>query len=184
MIIEGINISTMKINLLIALLFYITSGTMAQSNAGAITDIHMKQKEDKIVLKNLVDTFSVLTDVEDITSQVLLFTEDATIESFRGGQSMGKLTRRKQIGDTLSNFLTLFDVVYHINGQQTVAVEGNNGSRTAYFAVTLVGKENDKDMKTTMGVIYKDKYRCENGKELIALRESNFVWTERKPLDN
>lgn len=35
--------------------------------------------EDRIAIKNLVDTFSVLADVKDIKTQVLLFTENATV---------------------------------------------------------------------------------------------------------
>ena len=40
--------------------------------------------EDQAALKNLVDTFSNLADVKDIDRQILLFTEDATVESRTG----------------------------------------------------------------------------------------------------
>jgi hypothetical protein len=36
------------------------------------------------------------------------------------GQSGMALKGRKQIGDAFASYLSLFDVVYHINGQQTI----------------------------------------------------------------
>jgi hypothetical protein len=35
-------------------------------------DIKIREIEDRIALKNLVDTFSILTDVKDVDKQVLL----------------------------------------------------------------------------------------------------------------
>lgn len=36
--------------------------------------------EDRAAIKNVVDTFSVLADVKDVDTQVLLFTEDAEVK--------------------------------------------------------------------------------------------------------
>jgi len=36
--------------------------------------------EDRASIKNVVDTFSVLADVKDVDTQVLLFTEDAEVK--------------------------------------------------------------------------------------------------------
>ena len=48
----------------------------------------MQRLEDQAALKNLVDTFSNLADLKDIDRQVLLFTEDATVESRTGGRAI------------------------------------------------------------------------------------------------
>ena len=40
--------------------------------------------EDRAALKQLVDTFSNLADDKDIVSQMLLFTEDAIVETYFG----------------------------------------------------------------------------------------------------
>lgn len=42
--------------------------------------------EDKLALKDLVDTFSVLADQKETQAQTLLFTEDATVSSYMNGQ--------------------------------------------------------------------------------------------------
>ncbi|MFV7236034.1 nuclear transport factor 2 family protein [Flavobacterium sp. ZB4R12] len=135
--------------------------------------------EDRIAIKNLVDTFSVLADVKDVKTQLLLFTENAEVSSVTNGKPGGTLTGRKQIGEAFAGFLNLFDVVYHINGQQTVTLNGNKASGISYCQVVLIGTENNKKMKTTMGVIYHDDYVKENGHWLINKRQSNFTWTEK-----
>lgn len=156
-----------------------TTVTNAQTNKKVPMENRIKVIEDRIALKNLVDTFSVLADVKDVSNQVLLFTENAVVESISGGKSGATFTGRKQIGDAFSGFLSLFDVVYHTNGQQTLTLNGDKASGISYCTVTLIGNENDKRMKTTMGVIYHDEYVLENGHWLIAKRQSNFTWTEK-----
>lgn len=135
--------------------------------------------EDRIAIKNVVDTFSVLADVKDVKNQLLLFTENAEVSSVTNGQTGTTFTGRKQIGEAFAGFLNLFDVVYHINGQQTVTLNGNKASGISYCQVVLIGTENNKKMKTTMGVIYHDDYVKENGHWLINKRQSNFTWTEK-----
>lgn len=172
-----------RVFLITALCSFIIT-TNAQSTKRTTMEARLNQIEDRIALKNLVNTFSVLADVKDIKTQVLLFTENATVESFRDGKSGGTLVGRKQIGDAFTNFLNLFDVIYHINGQQTLTLNGDKASGISYCLVTLIGNEDGKKIKNTMGVIYHDEYIRENGKWLIAKRQSNFTWTEKLPLTN
>lgn len=41
--------------------------------------------EDRADLRTLIDTFAILADRKEIQEQVLLFTEDATVDSYVGG---------------------------------------------------------------------------------------------------
>ncbi len=164
----------MKKNILIFVLFLLYFSSQAQKmDTQKIKDI-----EDKMALKELVDTFSILADVKDIPTQVLLFTEDAEVTSIINGQKAPALKGRKQIGDAFSSFLALFETVYHINGQQVVTLNGDKATGISYCAVTLIGNQNDKKMKTSMGVIYNDEYMKINHKWLIAKRISSFSWQE------
>lgn len=151
----------------------------AQTNKKEMTEARIQDIEDRIALKNLVDTFSILADVKDVKTQVLLFTENAIVESFRNGQAGSKLVGRGQIEDAFSGFLKNFEIVYHINGQQSIVLDGNKASGISYCAVTLIGEENGKKMKMVMGVYYNDDYVRENGKWLIKHRKSNFQFTEK-----
>lgn len=141
----------------------------------------IREIEDRIAIKNVVDTFSVLADQKDIKTQVLLFTENATVASNVNGQPGMTLTGRKQIGDAFTAYLNLFETVYHINGQQTVTLNGDKATGISYCTVTLIGTQDGKKMKNTMGVYYNDEFVKENGHWLIAKRTSNFTWQESVP---
>ncbi|GAT64041.1 nuclear transport factor 2 family protein [Paludibacter jiangxiensis] len=170
--------------LLVILLLVIAFGFAAEAQKTKKMESNKQviEMQDKLALKELVDVFSVLADQKEVEKQTFLFTEDATVESFMDGKSTGLLTGRKQIGDAFAGFLQLFDVVYHINGQQVLTLNGDHATGTSYCLVTLIGNENGKKMKNTMGVIYHDTYVKQNGKWLIAKRQSNFTWTEKTEL--
>lgn len=139
----------------------------------------MTQMEDRLALKELVDIFSILADQKKAQEQTLLFTENAEVVSIMNGQANPPLIGRKQIGETFAGFLSLFETVYHLNGQQTVSINGNSATGISYCQVTLIGIENGKKMKTTFGVIYNDEFLKVNGHWLINKRRSNFTWTEK-----
>lgn len=162
------------------LLFYFSPKAQKMDNSNL--NERISEIEDRIAIKNLVDTFSILADTKEIKKQVLLFTENATVQSTVNGQQGAALIGRKQIGDAFGGFLSMFEVVYHINGQQTVTLNGNKASGISYCAVTLIGVENGKKMKTSMGVYYNDEYVRENNHWLIAKRKSTFAWQEKSEL--
>ena len=170
------------LSLLLTMLTLVPLIATAQTRPDDDLRARMQRLEDQAALKNLVDTFSNLADVKDVDRQVLLFTEDATVESRTGDAPGNPLKRRKQIGDTFRSFLAGFHTVYHINGQQTVSIQGDTATGTAYCLVVLIGRQNDTDMKTTMGVRYADEYVRRNGSWLIAKRVSNFMWREVTPM--
>ena len=130
------------------------------------------QTEDQLALKRLVDTFSNLADVKDVKSQMDLFTDDAEVHS-KAGERVSVMKGKEQIGKAFADYLALFDVVYHLNGQQTVDIDGDTATDISYCYVTLIG--NGK--KNQRGVRYHDTYVKQNGKWLIKRRESNFMFT-------
>ena len=69
--------------------------------------------EDRIALKNLVDTFSILADQKETQKQTLLFTEDGVSETHINGQVVASLKGRKQIGDVFATLLNNFETVYY-----------------------------------------------------------------------
>lgn len=152
--------------------------TCLLTKAQTVNDLAMKinEIEDRIAIKNLVDTFSILADQKETQKQTFLFTENAIVVSRVQGQSGMTLTGRKQIGDAFGAFLSNFETVYHINGQQSVTLNGVKASAISYCLVTLIGTENGKKMKTTMGVYYNDEFVKENDHWLVSKRTSNFVW--------
>lgn len=151
---------------LIIIALVCTTGLYAQS-ADKLAEI-----EDQLALKRLVDTFSNLADVKDVEAQMTLFTDDAEVHS-KSGSRTSVMKGKQQIGEAFANYLAQFDVVYHLNGQQTVEIDGNTATGTAYCFVTLIGN----GRKNQSGVRYTDTYVKQDGKWLIKKRESNFMFT-------
>lgn len=155
-----------------------------QNTKSTTTDSQrIDQIENRLALKALVDKFSILADKKDVAAQMNLFTENAAVESFRNGVSNSKLTGKEEIGNAFSGFLSLFETVYHINGQQTVDISGDKATGISYCLVVLIGEQDGQKMKTTLGVSYEDEYAKQNGKWLIANRKSYFNWQEATAID-
>ncbi|GMW05630.1 MAG: hypothetical protein AMXMBFR8_04270 [Nevskiales bacterium] len=154
--------------------------TQAQTLSEPTLTERLQQLEDRAALKALVDTFSNLADTKSVDAQVLLFTEDATVDSWSGGKQVSSFTGRKQIGEAFSAYLALFDTVYHMNGQQTVELHGDGATGVSYCLVVLIGKDGDRRFRNTAGVIYHDEYVRRDGRWLIAKRISNFTWRSRE----
>jgi hypothetical protein len=167
--------------LLFAVTPLLTAPVMTNAQTTPSVDLaqRVRQLEDRATLKALVDTFSVLADRKDVQQQTLLFTEDATVDSYSGGQLVSSLKGRKEIGDTFGAYLAGFTSVYHMNGQQTLALDGDRATGTSYCLVVLIGPENGKTIKQTSGVYYDDEYVRRGGKWLIARRVSHFAWRDR-----
>lgn len=142
--------------------------------------MNIQELADRASLKDLVDKISILADKKDVHTQVQLFSENAVSETFAGGTSVLKLKGQKEMEEAFGDFLKDFETVYHFNGQQTVTINGDKATGTAYCLVTLIGIENGKKMKTTIGAIYQDDYVRENNRWLIAKRIGNFDWQEKR----
>ena len=135
------------------------------------------QVEDQLALKRLVDTFSILADVKDVKGQLELFTDDAEVIS-KAGDQVFTTKGKQQIGDAFSGFLALFEVVYHLNGQQTVDISGDTATGISYCHVTLIGG----GRKQQCGVRYRDTYVKQDGRWLIKKRESDFMFTTNEEM--
>src|SRR5918993_2264302 len=167
--------------LTLLLLFYVSTGAQTMKADDSLKK-RIIEMEDRIALKELVDTFSILADKKDVKAQTLLFTANGTVETLRGGAVVAKLTGRKEMEDRFGAFLKNFETVYHFNGQQTVTINGDKASGVSYCMVTLIGLEGGRRMKTSIGVYYHDEYARENGRWLIAKRRSVFDWEDKREL--
>lgn len=139
---------------------------------------------NRLELKELVDTFSILADTKDVDQQVLLFKEDALVTSRISGQPGNSYQGRQEIGQAFTNYLNLFHTVYHINGQQTVTfTDDKHATGIAYCQVVLIRDAEGKEIQLTQGVRYHDSYEKVDGKWLIAKRESNFMWSRTDTIE-
>ncbi len=144
--------------------------------------MNLKELTDRTSLKELVDHISILGDRKEFNAQVQLFSEDALSETFAGGASILKLKGRKEMAEAFGNFLKDFDTVYHFNGQQVVTINGDHASGTCYCLIKLIGDEDGRKMKTTIGAVYQDSYVRADDRWLVAKRVGDFQWQEKAEL--
>jgi len=168
----------MKLSLASLLFLLFSTLVFAQKTDNKNIEQRLAAIEDKMAIKYVVDEFSNLADTKEIDKQVLLFTGDGVVVSVSNGQPGSPLKGREQLKQAFSGFLANFHTVYHQNGQQTINLQGDKAEAVSYCRVILVGKQNGKEMKTTLYTIYKDAFVKENGKWLISNRTSNFVHRE------
>lgn len=116
----------------------IGSAAEAASPAVAVPDTNPKNMADKMAIRELIDTFSIEADNKDGISQIDLFTKDAVVENYNNGKLTQTLKGNKNIGKAFDDFLKTQDVVYHINGQQVVHLNGNKADGINYCFVTLI----------------------------------------------
>ncbi|CAM3068161.1 nuclear transport factor 2 family protein [Paenibacillus sediminis] len=143
----------------------------------------INELENVRALRELVDNFSILADKKEVWRQTELFTKDATVDSYVNGELTSSLKGTQEIGTAFEAFLSNFEIVYHINGQHVVSINGNKAQGTLYCRVDLINSVNGKKINNTSAVSYKDEYVFENGKWLIAKRTSTFVWQDRKEIN-
>lgn len=136
----------------------------------------------RLALKHVVDTFSNLADEKDVAAQMALFTPDAHINVVMDGKEVFELNGRDDIERAFSGYLAQFSVVYHMNGQLTLDIDGDSARGIAYCQVTLIKEQNGQRIKQTSGVRYHDRYVLQDNQWLIAERLSNFMWTDIQPM--
>ncbi len=142
--------------------------------------MNLNELADKVALRELVDQISILGDNKDFESQVQLISEDAISETIVEGETIMKLEGRNEMANAFANFLQEIDMVYHFNGQQVVTINGDNEAiGKCYCFITLIGNENGKKIKTTIGATYDDEYIRINNQWFISRRVGNFRWQDK-----
>jgi hypothetical protein len=138
-----------------------------------------KIAEDKMLLKELVDKVSILGDQKDFNNQVQLFTENAISETIADGKIILSLEGREVMANAFSEFLNEIETVYHFNGQHLFTIEGDNAKGICYCLITLIGHEEGKKIKNTIGAVYKDDYIHIDNQWYISKRVGNFLWQDK-----
>ncbi|TCP96022.1 SnoaL-like protein [Cricetibacter osteomyelitidis] len=140
--------------------------------------MNIQQIQDHFEIKHLVDHFSNLADEKRVEEQKPLFTEDAVVNTYINGELVFEMQGREQIGQVFTDYLAGFDKVYHLNGQQTVELNGDEAEGITYCQVALTHEQDGKQMMLSHYVRYEDSYRKVDGKWLIAKRIAKFLISE------
>ena len=144
----------------------------------------LQRLEDRLAIKEVVDTFSNLADVRNIATQMYLFTEDAVVETHINGALFSELKGRAEIEKGFLSFISNFHTMYHMNGQLVIELDGDRAAGHHYCQVMLIASIDGKSTLNTNGVIYRDSYvRTADGWK-IAKRISHFTWRDTSDMLN
>lgn len=136
----------------------------------------------KFELRELVDTFSNLTDEKKISEQMLLFTPDARYKVYFGGQLVSDVSGTKQLEKDFIGHASLVKRYFSINGQHIVKVDGDTATGVSYSQMKMVRDEDGKEVITDYSVKYEDEYVRQNGTWLIKSRTCHFVIVDARIL--
>ena len=118
-----------------------TAFNFATMNGQNINEKTLEQRieaiEDRMAIKNVVDTFSTLADTKEVELQGLLFTEDAKVVNHAEGRPTTTLNGCREIVKAFGDYLATTELTFHQNGQQTVTLDGDRAAAfsPAPFAV-------------------------------------------------
>ena len=145
----------------------------------------MQELTDRAELKDLVDTFSNLADVKDAAAQGDLFLPDGWLEFQMGFDGeIQKIEGREALVQAFAATIDPCKAVYHINGQQSVTIHGDEAEGIAYCTATLLNEVEGKDILTSNYVRYSDLYAKVDGKWYIKRRRTTFMISDRHELNS
>ena len=111
-----------------------------------------------------------------------LFAEDAEVITYIGKELFAHAKGRTEIEKVFSDYLANFHTVYHLNGQQTVQLNGDKAEGISYCQVALVRTQNGKEELLTHYVRYNDSYAKINGRWVIQKRIAHFMYSETRTI--
>lgn len=96
---------------------------------------------------------------------------------------INKIEGREALIQAFSATINPCKAVYHINGQQSVTINGDEAEGIAYCTATLVNEAEGKDIITTNYVRYSDLYVRMEGKWYIKRRRTTFLISDQHELN-
>ena len=148
--------------------------------------ITLKEIKDRVLIAELIDNYGRFADHRDADKQSGLFTQNGTMEIFRGepdtSKAEGILKGQAELKNAFST-LSQYNMTYHLDGQKTILLMGDSATGTAYCLAHHIFFENGKRMLMIMGIHYYDKYIRQNGQWYFSDRKL-IIDFEDKRLSN
>lgn len=138
------------------------------------------EMSDRLEIQELVNVFANLADIKDAESQGDLFLKDGVLEFQMGFDGeIQNIVGREALVTAFAATINPCTAVYHLNGQHTIQLNGDEATGTAYCQATLINEENGKQMVTVNDVRYMDEYKKVDGKWFIKKRRTTFLISEK-----
>ena len=136
----------------------------------------VREQNDRIAITDVINRYGTTIDSGDYAGLAGCFTPDAIVRygggrEFRGGEAVADFVRSMTVGLVAQQ---------HLLGNHEIALDGDRATATTYLHATQVeGEEAGGGMITTAGIYRDVLVRTESG-WLIAEREMEGLWRERR----
>jgi len=144
-----------------------------------------ENKTDRIVIRELIDSYAHYADRREAEKQAALFTEDAVIEVYQGEPDAHKpvqvLRGRSELADGFAG-LKKYDVTTHLNAQSIITIDhADRATGISYCMAHHLLTEQGKRTLIVMSIRYYDTFSRQNGKWLFAERKLIIDWADSRP---
>jgi hypothetical protein len=142
----------------------------------------IEEAEDRLAIRNLVDSYAYCADKRDAQRQMSLFTEDTKFEVYYDPKSGTPSQVVNSRADLLAVFdnLNTYNVTMHFNGQSTVMLNGNSATGVTYCMAHHLTIDDSKQKFMIAAIRYEDLFIKQEGKWLFAERKLLVDWIENR----
>lgn len=142
----------------------------------------IKEAEDRLAIRELVDSYAYCADTRDAQGQMALFTEDTNFEVYYDPKSETPsqvVSSRADLFPVFDN-LNTYKTTMHFNGQNTVKLNGDKATGIAYCMAHHLTIEDGKQKLMVAAIRYHDSFVRQNDKWLFAERKLLVDWIENR----
>ncbi|WP_250005049.1 nuclear transport factor 2 family protein [Actinoplanes sp. M2I2] len=145
----------------------------------------MSTADDRLALRELVDAYARHADRRDPHRQAEVFTEDGRVTLFDGDPALRAPIQLVQGRDNLiqafESLMTRYAVTTYLNGQSTVAVDGESATGETYCLAHHLYERDGVRTLLIMAIRYLDTFVRTGRGWLIADRRLVIDWTDERP---
>ncbi|HWD87476.1 MAG TPA: nuclear transport factor 2 family protein [Mucilaginibacter sp.] len=142
----------------------------------------IQETEDRLAIRELVDSYAYCADTRDAQGQMALFTEDTHFVVYMDSKSDTPTQVIKGRNDLFPVFdnLNTYKATMHFNGQSTVKLDGDKATGIAYCMAHHLTIENGTQKLMVAAIHYHDTFVKQDGQWLFAERKLLVDWIESR----
>jgi len=147
-----------------------------------VTDITPGEQADRLAIRELVDAYAHCADRRDAEGQKSLFADDTRFVVYMEGQGSEPtqvLDGREALTPVFAD-LNRYQATMHINGQSTIALDGDRATGETYCIAHHLYTEGDERKLMLAYLRYGDTFAKIDGAWLFAERNLYVDWIETR----
>lgn len=140
---------------------------------------------DQLAIRDLIARYAHHADRKQPVEQAAVFSRDGRVRLYEGDPSTAEpidsITGRDDLAATFTDLIGRYDITTYLNGQSTIALEGDTATGETYcLAMHMLHEEGERQL-LTMSIRYLDAFVRTDDGWLIDDRQLVIDWTDRRP---